>query len=1153
MFIPSVLSRCTISLSLLSPILVDAAPNSVALVGSLQEELGCSSDWQPECAITELNFTDEYNWTGTFNIAPGDWEYKIAYNDNWDENYGAGGAPGGDNIQLSLSEQTAVKFYYDHTTHWITDNISADIVTAVGNFQTQLGCPGDWQPECLRSWLQDPDGNGVYTFITNDLLAGDYEVKATHDESWDENYGAGGAPGGANIAFSVAANNDSIAFSYNADTHILTVGDSAAEGNLRLAKAYWLGKDTIVWDVPTDASVQLHYDADGELTSSPAGVSGGQAELLIYHADGLDAQLQDRFPHLANLPVFKISHADDLALVPQILKQQFVVSALNNEGSLIDATALQPAGVLDDLYGSAINNSDDHAFGVSFEGGTPTQTPTLRLWAPTAQSVSLHLFNNSGSDRSAVEYAMTEDANTGIWTITGEAHWNRKFYLFEVNVFVRSTGQVENNLVTDPYSVSAGINGMRSQIVNLKENDLKPDNWETLNKPTLESPEDISIYELHVRDFSISDKTVAKNLRGTFMAFTQNQSDGMAHLRKLASAGLTHIHLLPSFDCATIDEDPNNRETIDQDLSVYGPDSEQQQTAVAAIKANDGFNWCYDPFHYTLPEGSYATEADGITRIREFREMVAALNDAGLRVVMDVVYNHTSGSLQGEKSVLDKIVPDYYHRLNSEGFIENSSCCSNTATEHAMMEKLMLDSLKVWATEYKVDGFRFDLMAHHSKDNIVKARDQLQALTPEKHGVNGKTIYLYGEGWNFGEVANNARFVQASQANMAGTGVGSFNDRFRDALRGGGPFDRGIDHIRNQGLISGLYYDPNAENTGNDTEREKLLHSADYIRLALAGSLAQFSFINRNGDTVSGADIDYAGQPAGYTGDPQETINYAAAHDNETLFDINQYKAPLQTSASDRVRIQNMANSFIALAQGIPFFHAGQDLLRSKSLDHNSYDSGDWFNRLDLGYNNNGWAGGLPMARDNEDGWTISGPLLANPALAINRDNILRAGEHFQEMLTIRKSSPLFRLQSAAQIRARLTFHNTGAGQLPGLIAMRLNDQVGEDLDPLYEQIVVLFNANDKPQSLTIATMADSHFNLHKTQLSSSDARLQEARFDSATGEFSVPARTTAVFVKPERVDGKGNGGGGGAFFDLFWLLFLVTAVTLGFRLRKSR
>jgi pullulanase/glycogen debranching enzyme len=224
--------------------------------------------------------------------------------------------------------------------------------------------------------------------------------------------------------------------------------------------------------------------------------------------------------------------------------------------------------------------------------------------------------------------------------------------------------------------------------------------------------------------------------------------------------------------------------------------------------------------------------------------MVQALNQRGLRVVMDVVYNHTNSAGQDSKSVLDRIVPGYYHRLNADGNVEMSTCCQNTATEHAMMEKLMVDSLVTWAKAYKVDGFRFDLMGHHMKSNMLKVRAALDALTVAKDGVDGKSIYVYGEGWNFGEVANSARGVNATQLNMPGTGIGTFSDRLRDRARGGGPFNG----LQDQGFISGLFYDPNSTNQGTPEEQKtRLLDHMDQIRVGLAGNLRDYRFTNVKG------------------------------------------------------------------------------------------------------------------------------------------------------------------------------------------------------------------------------------------------------------------------------------------------------------------
>jgi pullulanase-type alpha-1,6-glucosidase len=464
--------------------------------------------------------------------------------------------------------------------------------------------------------------------------------------------------------------------------------------------------------------------------------------------------------------------------------------------------------------------------------------------------------------------------------------------------------------------------------------------------------------------------------------------------------------------------------------------------------------------------------------------------------------------------VLDRIVPGYYHRLDEAGSIATSTCCQNTATEHAMMGKLMIDSVVTWAKEYKVDGFRFDLMGHHSKQNLLDVRAALDELTLAADGVDGSQIYLYGEGWNFGEVADNARFVQATQLEMAGTGVGTFSDRLRDAVRGGGPFDGGTALVTNQGFVNGLWYDPNEQAMPEGDALAELLLSADQIRVGMAGNLADYTFVDRTGASVTGSQVDYNGAPAGYTADPQENIVYIAAHDNQTLFDIGQYHHPLTTSTADRVRAQNVGNSIVALAQGVPFLHAGQDLLRSKSMDRDSYNSGDWFNRLDLTYQTNNWGVGVPIQDVNGDNWPLIEPRLRNLP-APQPDDIAFATAVTQEWFRIRTSSPLFRLETAAEIQDRLTFANTGPSQTPGLIVMSIRDDVDglADLDPMWEGVEVLVNATDEPVSHTDPSRVGAPVELHPVLVGSVDDVVRSATFDPATGTFSIPARTTAVFV----------------------------------------
>jgi pullulanase-type alpha-1,6-glucosidase len=867
-------------------------------------------------------------------------------------------------------------------------------------------------------------------------------------------------------------------------------------------RAHWVSEDIIVWEAATDPSLDyaLCHAPTGGMSLGTAGIEGGTCLDL---APGAPFAAGDGFLHLDGMPTLKIA-AGDLGAVPDILIGQLAVQAIG-AGSVLGGTGVQIPGVLDDLFAT------DADLGVTWSG----DTPALALWAPTAQSVTLHVFDDADPATTSTTLPMT--AADGVWSATGDGTWSGKYYLYEVEVYVHSTGQVEHNLVTDPYSVSLAMNSTRSQIVDLDDPALAPAGWNETGKPELDRFEDIAIYELHVRNFSANDATVPDELRGTYSAFTLDGTDGMEHLEALADAGLTHVHLLPTFDIATIDEDKTTWQQPDPAvLATYPGDSDQQQAAVEATADLDGFNWGYDPFHYTTPEGSYSTDPNGTARVVEYRAMVQSLNDSGLRVVMDVVYNHTNASGQADTSVLDRIVPGYYHRLNDAGAVETSTCCANTATEHEMMGRLMVDSVVTWAKQYKVDGFRFDLMGHHSKQNMLDVRAALDALTIADDGVDGSSIYIYGEGWNFGEVADDARFVQATQLNMGGTGIGTFSDRLRDAVRGGGPFDGGNARITNQGFVNGLVYDPNAlAMAPADAEAEMLL-SADQIRVGLAGNLAGYEFEAADGTVRRGDQIDYNGSPSGYTADPQENIVYVSAHDNETLFDVSQYKHPLTVSTADRARAQNIGIDITALAQGVNFFHAGVDTLRSKSMDRDSFNSGDWFNRLDFTYQSNNWAVGLPVASKNQADWPVMQPFLADPTIAPNPADIGSTASHMEEILTIRGSSPLFSLPTAADVQDRVAFHNTGPGQVPGLIVMSISDEIGDDLDEEYQEIAVLFNATDDPQSFLLPSAAGQEWELHPVQAGSADPIVRTATYNPATGTFTVPARTTAVFVELE-------------------------------------
>ncbi|MGW3357227.1 pullulanase-type alpha-1,6-glucosidase [Streptomyces bungoensis] len=859
---------------------------------------------------------------------------------------------------------------------------------------------------------------------------------------------------------------------------------SAAALDLTTSKAVWIDRDTVAWNgAEGAASTQLLYSRDGSIAVKDGTLTSDDERWLRLTKTTLTDAQKAKFPYLKDYTAWSVDPRDR-DRVRDALDGQIVASQRAANGAVLAATGVQIAGVLDDLYAGAAKAD----LGPVFHHGRPT----LSVWAPTAQSVHLDLDGH--------RVKMHRNAATGVWSVTGPASWKGKPYRYVVKVWAPSVRKLVTNEVTDPYSVALTADSERSLVVDLNDRSLAPHGWSALHKPKAVPLKDAQIQELHVRDFSVADKTVPAKDQGTYLAFTDARSDGTKHLRALAKAGTSYVHLLPAFDIATIPEKKADQATPDCDLASYPADSDKQQECVAKTAAKDAYNWGYDPYHYTVPEGSYATDPDGTARTVQFRKMVQSLNQDGLRVVMDVVYNHTAASGQAKTSVLDKIVPGYYQRLLADGSVANSTCCANTAPENAMMGKLVVDSIVTWAKEYKVDGFRFDLMGHHPKANILAVRKALDALTLAKDGVDGKKIILYGEGWNFGEVANDARFVQATQANMAGTGIATFSDRARDAVRGGSPFDSdpGV-----QGFASGLYTDPNTS-TANGTPAEqkaRLLHYQDLIKVGLTGNLAKYHFTDTDGKEVTGAEIDYNGAPAGYAAAPGDALAYVDAHDNESLFDALTYKLPKDTPAADRARMQVLAMATAALSQGPSLSQAGTDLLRSKSLDRNSFDSGDWFNAIHWNCaDGNGFGRGLPMAADNQSKWDYARPLLAG--VKVGCPQITGASAAYRDLLRIRTTERAFSLGTAAQVQDRLSFPLSGKDETPGVITMRLGD------------LVVVFNATPEKQEQRIAALAGEHYRLHPVQAKGADPVVRTAAFTPESGTFTVPARTVAVFTR---------------------------------------
>ena len=862
------------------------------------------------------------------------------------------------------------------------------------------------------------------------------------------------------------------------------------------ARAVWLDRQLVRWPgAAPDASYRLYHSPSAGIKATPGGkVTGaaGALQLTVSTAPVRQAAAE-RFKWVASGPTLAIASAD-LPRLPALHREQLVLVQENPDGTVIAATRLQAAGALDDLYAAA-----DH---IPDLGATPSgKKTTFKLWAPTARQVAVCTYD-SATGKANAAHDMQRDERTGAWAFSLPRDLSGTYYKYAVDVVVPGAGLVRN-LVTDPYSVSLNADSKRSYIADLDAANLKPKGWDKTRAPnTVKAQTDMVIYELHVRDFSLIDQTVPAAKRGKYGAFSETNSNGMQHLRALAKAGLTDVHLLPVYDIGSI---PEVGCAMPQPTGA--PDGDSQQALIVKTAHTDCFNWGYDPQHFNGVEGSYASDPqDGARRIVEFRQMVMDLHKAGLRVGTDVVYNHTFIAGQEEKSILDRVVPGYYHRLNAAGGIEASTCCFNTATENTMMAKLMIDSSVLWTRHYKIDSYRFDLMGHQPRaamERLQKAVDQ----------AAGRHVQLIGEGWNFGEVQDGARFVQASQLSLNGTGIGTFSDRARDAVRGGSPGDSGEVVIRQQGYINGLVYDPNA--LGGEAKKADLLRAADLIRVGLAGSVRTYPMQTFDGKVLKLQDIVYGGnQPAGYASEPGEAVNYVENHDNQTLYDINALKLPVATTAAERARVQVLGMAINAFSQGVAYYHAGIDVLRSKSLDRNSFNSGDWFNRLDWTYQDNFFGTGLPPAADNAKDWPLFKPLLANAALKPAPADIAFARDAFRDLLSIRASSTLLRLRSTGDINRRLRFFNTGPEQVPTVLAAWIDGKGYPGAR--FAGMGYLVNVDTQPQTIKAETLRGKRLRLHPvhTVAGAADKRAAEARFDSASGTFTVPARTAVVFVE---------------------------------------
>jgi pullulanase len=504
------------------------------------------------------------------------------------------------------------------------------------------------------------------------------------------------------------------------------------------------------------------------------------------------------------------------------------------------------------------------------------QKTILKLWSPNVEEVQLHLYAKGNGGNAIVTKSLTYETKTGVWSIELKGDFHNTYYTLQAKIEGKWSKEMP-----DPYVKGVGVNGNRGLIFN--PNSINPTAWKKDKQPELKSVADIILYEAHVRDFSIDVSSGIKN-KGKFLGLTETNTKnsygectGLDHLKEL---GITHLHLLPVFDYKSIDE-----ATLDKPQ----------------------YNWGYDPQNYNALEGSYATDPfDGLVRMKEYKEMVLALHQANIRLVMDVVYNHTSST-----DIFDQLVPGYYYRNWTDGKRSDASACGNEfASDRIMARQFMLSSLKYWVKEYNVDGFRFDLMAIHDIETMNLISKELKKIDP--------TIFLYGEGWTAGDsplpLEKRALKNHVKQLND----IAVFSDDIRDGVKGH------WSNVEDKGFIS-----------GNKNLKE----------------IVEFGVVASTNHPQIKYDKNRSYAQFSYADSPTKVIGYVSCHDNNTLYDKLKIANPT-ASEKELVAMDKLANTIVLTSQSIPFLHMGVEMKRTKKGVENSYNAPDSINKIDWNWKN---------------------------------------------------------------------------------------------------------------------------------------------------------------------------------------------------------
>ena len=653
---------------------------------------------------------------------------------------------------------------------------------------------------------------------------------------------------------------------------------------------------------------------------------------------------------------------------------------------------------------------------------------TFRVWAPTADTVAVNLYKSgdSSADDFIESVPMTTDAN-GTWVATKSGDLNGVYYTYAVTLDEKSSKVAE---ACDPYARATGVNGERAMVIDLES--TNPEGWEEDKNPNADKTfNDAIIYELHIRDLGTHESSGITNA-GKYLSLTEHGTKtaggavtGVDHMKDL---GITHVHILPMYDYGSVDE---------------------------TKLENNQFNWGYDPVNYNVPEGSYSTDPyNGEVRVKEVKQMVQSLHQDGVSVIMDVVYNHV---FDAEKFCFNKIVPNYFTRVTPNGIYSNGSACGNdTASERAMVKKYIVDSVLYWATEYHIDGFRFDLVGLIDTETINAVMEAVHAVRPD--------VVFYGEGWTLGTEVTKDGYMMTTQNNSTQVpGFAFFSDTIRDGLRGS------VFNTGERGYVSGA------------SKLESLIESC------------------------------FVGQAGTWCTTPAQAINYASCHDNNTLYDRLRLSNP-DASQEDLIKMNNLSAAVYMTAQGIPFVHAGEEMLRTKvnpdgSFNENSYNSSDEVNNIK-------WD-------------TLEDSVYADVV------------DYYKGLIAFRKAHPVLRLTNAEDVAKYVSVVDVEEANVTAFHISGGPD--GETAESIY----IVFNPNNESKEITLPE--------GKWHVCINGEKAGTESLKKVSDKVTVDAISALVLVQGENAVTTGSGNGNAKAMELVAYLGVAGACIAASIVKKRK